>query len=114
YIPLRANFELLGGEEGEKLEAISNICSSSQTQLHKIKGKYCEAIETAPIEETPSLLYLNKNRKFINPADPNSEKHKAEQYQYVQRFKSVESGRISWKKCFEQGYLDDIKVIKYF
>ncbi|KAG1225569.1 hypothetical protein G6F35_003340 [Rhizopus arrhizus] len=82
------NFKQLSGEENEKLESISNICSSSQIQLHKIKRclengdkasiekalsyvddalgflqrqkrKYCEAIETTPIEEAPPLSYTN-------------------------------------------------------
>jgi hypothetical protein len=143
YSIAHANLEQLSGEEDEKLEAISNICSSSQIQLHKIKRclekgdevskekalnyvddalgflqrqkrRYCEAIETTPIEETPPLVYLNKNRKLTNPVDLNDERHKAELHQFVQRFKSIESGRISWKKCFEQGHLDDIKIMKHF
>ncbi|KAI8641165.1 hypothetical protein BD408DRAFT_433503 [Parasitella parasitica] len=140
YSIAHANLEQLSGEEDEKLEAISNICTSSQIQLHKIKRclengeiekaliytddtlgflqrqkrKYCEAIETTPIEEAPPLVYLNKNRKLTNSVDFNDERNKAELHQFVQRFKSIESGRISWKKCFEQGHLDDIKIIKHF
>ncbi|KAI8890313.1 hypothetical protein K501DRAFT_312132, partial [Backusella circina FSU 941] len=34
--------------------------------------------------------------------------------QFVQRFKSVKSGRTNWKKCFEQGHLDNIQAIKHF
>lgn len=142
YSIAHANLEQLSGEEDEKLEAINNICSSSQIQLHKIKSclekgdevskekalsyvddtlgflqrqkrKYCEAIETTPIEETPPLVYLNKKRK-PNPVDLNDEKDKAELHQFVQRFKSTESGRTNWKKCFEQGHLDNIKLIKHF
>lgn len=81
YSIAHANLEQLSGEE-EKLEAKSNIYNSSQMQLQKINGclekgdeaskekalsyvgdtleflrrqkrKYCETIETTPIEETP-------------------------------------------------------------
>ncbi|GAA5799980.1 hypothetical protein HPULCUR_005401 [Helicostylum pulchrum] len=143
YSIAHANLKQLSGEEEEKLEAISNICSSSQIQLHKVKRclengdkvsiekassyvddvlgflqrqkrKYCETIETTPIEEAPPLVYLKKNRKLTNSVDFNDERNKTELHQFVQRFKSIESGRISWKKCFEQGYLDDVKIIKHF
>jgi hypothetical protein len=89
YSIAHANLKQLSGEEDEKLEAISNICSSSQIQLHKVKRclengdkvsiekalsyvddalgflqrqkrKHCEAIETTPVEEAPPLVYLNK------------------------------------------------------
>lgn len=141
YSIAHANVEQLSGEEDEKLEAISNICNSSQIQLQKIKRclekdeaskekvlsyvddtleflrrqkrKYREAIETTPIEETPPLVYLNKKRQPI-PVDLNGEKHKAELHQFVQRFKSTGSGRTNWKKCFEQGHLDNIQAVKYF
>ncbi|GAA5808633.1 hypothetical protein MFLAVUS_002025 [Mucor flavus] len=141
YSIAHANLEQLSGEEDEKLQAINNICNSSQMQLQKIKRcfekgdeaskekalsyvddtleflrrqkrKYCETIETTPIEETPPLVYLNKKRQPI-PVDLNDEQ-KAELYQFVQRFKSIESGRTNWKKCFQQGHLDSIQAIKHF
>jgi hypothetical protein len=82
--------------------------------LQRQKRKYCEAIETTPIEEAPPLVYLNKNRKLTNSVDLNDERNKTELHQFVQRFKSIESGRINWKKCFEQGHLSDVKTIKHF
>lgn len=77
------------GEETEKLEAVKNICDISEIQLQKVKKcleqgdkvsnkkalsyvddtlsflqrqrrKYCNAIETTPVEETPPSVYLNK------------------------------------------------------
>jgi hypothetical protein len=81
--------------------------------LQRQKRKYCEAIETMPIEETPPLVYLNKNRKLTNSVD-NDGRNRTELYQFVQRFKNIESGRINWKKCFEQGRLSDVKIIKHF
>ena len=81
--------------------------------LQRQKRKYCEAIEITPIEETPPLVYLNRKRR-PSPVDLNDEKHKAELHQFVQRFKSSKSGRISWKKCFKQGHLDNITSIKHF
>lgn len=84
-----ANLDQLIGEEDQKLQAISDICSNRQVQLYKVKRciekgdevskrkgiklcrrcsgilkttekKYCESVETMPIEETPPLIYLNK------------------------------------------------------
>ncbi|KAI8090344.1 hypothetical protein BDF21DRAFT_320822, partial [Thamnidium elegans] len=142
YSIAHTNLEQLSGEEEEKLEAISNICNSNQIQLQKIKiclekgdeaskekalsyvdntleysrrqkRKYCETIETTPIEETPPLVHLNKKRQQSIPVYLNDE-HKAELHRFVQRFKSIESGRTNWKKCFQQGHLDSIQAMKHF
>lgn len=134
------NLDQLIGEEAEKLEAIDKICSISEIQLHKIKQclekgdeaskkkslsyveatleflqrqkrKYCEAIETTPIEETPPLVYLNKRRQ-LSTVELENEVDNAELYDFVQRFKKTT--RINWKECFKTGHLENIKSIKQF
>ncbi|KAG0735655.1 hypothetical protein G6F62_008531 [Rhizopus arrhizus] len=100
------NFKQLSGEENEKLRCLENGDKASIEKalsyvddalgfLQRQKRKYCEAIETTPIEEAPPLVYLNKNRKLTSSVDLNDERNKTELYQFVQRFKSIESGRIN-------------------
>ncbi|KAI7897586.1 uncharacterized protein BX663DRAFT_444794 [Cokeromyces recurvatus] len=134
------NLDQLVGEEAEKLEAINKICSISEIQLRKIKKylekgdaasrkkslsyvddtleflqrqkrKYCEAIETTPIDETPPLVYLNKRRQ-PSTVELDDEVHDAELYDFVQRFKNA--SRINWKECFRKGHLENIESIKQF
>jgi hypothetical protein len=81
--------------------------------LQRQKRKYCEAIETTPIEETSPLVYLNKKRQ-PSPVKPNNEKHNAELHEFVQRYKNIKINRTNWKKCFEQGHLENIGSIKQF
>lgn len=54
--------------------------------LQRQKRKYCEAIETTPIEETPPLVYLNKRRQ-LSTVELEDEVDNAELYDFVQRFK---------------------------
>ncbi|KAI8082498.1 uncharacterized protein B0P05DRAFT_508273 [Gilbertella persicaria] len=100
------------GEETEKLEAVKNICDISEIQLQK-RRKYCDAIETTPVEETPPSVYLNKRRP-ASALEPGNKELDAELYEFVQRFKSGKTDRINWKKCFEQGHLEKISSIKQF
>ncbi|KAI8988328.1 hypothetical protein BDF20DRAFT_855148 [Mycotypha africana] len=80
--------------------------------LRRQRRKYCDAIETTPVEETPSSEYLNKKRP-INALEPGNELD-TELDEFVQRFKSKKTDRINWKKCFEQGQLEKISSIKQF
>ncbi|KAI8987494.1 hypothetical protein BDF20DRAFT_801351, partial [Mycotypha africana] len=64
------------------------------------KRKYCEAIETTPIEETPPLVYLNKTRQ-LSTVELENEVHNAELYDFDLRFKKTT--RINWKECFNKG-----------
>ena len=52
--------------------------------LQRQKRKYCEVIETTPIEEIPPLVYINKKKKRQLSA---VEEHDAELYEVTQRFK---------------------------
>ncbi|KAG1043524.1 hypothetical protein G6F43_011634 [Rhizopus delemar] len=79
--------------------------------LQRQKRKYCEAIETTPIEETPPLVYLNKRRQ-LSTVELENEVDNAELYDFVQRFKKTT--RINWKECFKTGQLENIKSIKQF
>ncbi|KAG2205438.1 hypothetical protein INT47_007223, partial [Mucor saturninus] len=86
YSVAHANIKQLCGEEDEKLEAIDkgsiekalSYVDDTLGFLERQKRKYCEAIETTPIEETPPLVYLNKNRKLTNSVDLNDERNKTE------------------------------------
>ncbi|KAI7871956.1 uncharacterized protein EV154DRAFT_431483 [Mucor mucedo] len=82
-------------------------------RLYSDRRKYCDAIETTPVEETPPTVYLNK-RWPTSALEPGNTKLDTELYEFVQRFKSGKTDMINWKKCFEQGHLEKISSIKRF
>ncbi|EIE84381.1 hypothetical protein RO3G_09091 [Rhizopus delemar RA 99-880] len=105
YTIAQGNLDQIMGEETEKLEAVKNICDISEIQLQKRqRRKYCNAIETTPVEETPPLVYLNKKRP-ASALEPDNKELNIELYEFVQRFKSGKTDRTNWKKCFEQGVM---------
>lgn len=142
YTIAQGNLDQIMGEETEKLEAVKNIYDISEIQLQKVKKcleqgdkvsnkkalsyvddtlsflqrqrrKYCDTIETTPVEETPPLVYLNKKRP-ASALEPDNKELNTELYEFVQRFKSGKTDRTNWKKCFEQGHLENISSIKQF
>ncbi|KAI8977666.1 hypothetical protein BDF20DRAFT_976172 [Mycotypha africana] len=135
YKVARIYVEQLAGEEAEKAEAINAICDNTANQIEKIKRhmqqgdetaiekamlylddtvdylkrqkrKYTAGRETTPIPDTPPIKYLKSTQSNRTAYNNFSELN-----DYIKRFRSEKTGRISWVECFKQGHEEKKAVI---
>ncbi|KAG1048185.1 hypothetical protein G6F43_009408 [Rhizopus delemar] len=130
------SIEQVAGAEAEKEQQILSICDNVGHKLQKIrkciengneedaqramayvddvsvflkrqKRQHDEAREVTSITETPPTAHEERNEAIKTKHEDCYE----ELTSYVERFRNPENKRINWRKCFDQGQIDQVEEI---